>query len=135
MNANKTQPSSSSVADYLQGKRNEGLKAEASKLNILMTEITGVNPVMWGTSIVGYGSHHYVYSSGREGSYVAVGFAVRTKALVIYGLSPDAIADPKLGKVTHGKGCLYIASLNDVDLAILGAFVKEAFVRNNNQDY
>ena len=91
---------------------------------------------MWGSSIVGFGTYHYVYETGREGDTVAVGIAARKEALVLYGLSQDqenkdSLAN-QLGPYTNGKGCIYIKKLSDVNLDVLGQMVANSFQHRNN---
>lgn len=90
---------------------------------------------MWGSSIIGYGTHHYVYESGREGDTATVGFAPRAHVLVLYGLGYDG-QNPELflslGTHTAGKGCLYVKRLSDINLGVLERMIKTAFSRRNN---
>ena len=83
---NKTQPTDASVSQYLDSIEDEARRKDAKRLAKIATEVTGEKPVMWGTGIVGFGTVHYVYASGREGDTAAVGFAARKNALAIYGL-------------------------------------------------
>jgi len=93
----------------------------------LMKEVTGEEPKMWGSSIVGFGSYHYKGKSGREGDWFLTGFAARKQSLTLYIMAgfehyDDLLSD--LGKYTLGKGCLYIKKLEDVDDAKLRKLVK-----------
>ena len=91
-----------------------------------MKRATGAEPKMWGPSIVGFGSYHYVYESGREGDAPIVGFAPRGREMTLYVLADFARRDAllaKLGKHRTGKSCLYIRRLADVDLAVLEKLV------------
>jgi len=86
---------------------------------------------MWGTGIVGFGSLHYVYASGREGDTAAVGFAARKNALAIYGLSDaeeSAELIEKLGPHGSGKGCLYINDLESIHTGVLKKLIKAAYI-------
>ena len=129
---NRTQPTNQSVEDHLAGIEGEARRRDATALTRLMANATGCEPVMWGTSIVGFGTRHYVYDSGREGDTVVVGFAARKAALTIYGLFPDphhanvALAS-RLGPHTHGKGCLYLKQLDGIDLVVLTTMVAAAY--------
>jgi hypothetical protein len=95
-----------------------------------MQKITGEKPVMWGPSIVGFGSMPYKYAGGREGEWMVLGFAARKSALTLYGLHfydrnlNEVLA---LGKVKTGKGCLYIKSLADIDLPKLEQLITTAW--------
>ncbi len=108
--------------------------ADALALRDLMAEVTGAAPVTWGRGIVGFGSYHYRYPSGKEGDWFAVGLAARKTALTVYlpaGL--DAVADllPGLGPHTTGAGCLYLKRLADVDEKVLRRIVEETFRSRN----
>jgi hypothetical protein len=88
----------------------------------LLQEVTGDEPKMWGPAIVGFGSYHYIYESGREGDAPIVGFSPRKAAIVLYGAMRAGESDAllaALGKHTTGKGCLYIKKLADVDRKML----------------
>jgi hypothetical protein len=94
----------------------------------MMQDITGEPPKMWGPSIVGFGSYHYRYASGHEGTICLTGFSPRSSALVLYlgpGIHDKALA-AKLGKHKVGKGCLYINKLDDVDRAVLRKLVEHS---------
>ena len=111
------------VAEFLAQVPDERRRADAHRLCALMQEITGEPPVMWGTSIVGLGSYHYRYASGREGDSALASFSPRSQHLVIYlvgeftGRHGSALA--RLGPHKTGKGCLYIKRLDDVDTEAL----------------
>ena len=122
---NKTSPTKISVASFIEALTDETRRADAKVLVKLMQSATGENPTMWGPSIIGFGSYHYMYESGREGDVPIAGFSPRKAATVIYGM---ALGDcgallAKLGKHTTGKGCLYIKKLSDVDQKVLEALV------------
>ena len=130
MQDNKTQPNKHSVDMYLAGIENEERRADAMQLVALMKQATGADPVMWGTSIIGFGKRHYVYASGREGDTVKVGFAPRKQEFALYGVlgSPkNAALMDTLGNHSTGKGCLYIKSLADIDVAVLRQMVANGF--------
>jgi hypothetical protein len=98
----------------------------------LMKEVARLQPRMWGTSIVGFGDHHYKYASGREGDTFLAGFSPRKGTLTLYigqGLEARGPLLKKLGKHKTGVGCLYIKRLEDVDLAILRQLVKASVAR------
>ncbi len=122
---NKTKPTKLSVAEFVDGITDETRRADAKALVKLMQSASGEKPKMWGPSIIGFGSHHYRYESGREGDMPLVGFSPRKAATVLYvaGLSDSAALLAKLGKHTTGKGCLYIKKLADVDQQVLEALV------------
>lgn len=127
---NKTKATDQSVETFISGIEDEKKRADSQALIDLMREATGEEPKMWGSSIVGFGSYHYKYDSGREGDNMKVGFSPRKQALTLYGL--DITADEgqallgKLGKCTTGKGCVYIKKLSDVDADVLKTMIKRA---------
>jgi len=95
----------------------------------LMQRVTGEKPVMWGDSIIGFGSYHYKYASGREGDWFLTGFAPRKQNLTLYIMSGFELYDEllgKLGKYKTGKSCLYINKLEDVDQDVLLELVKQS---------
>ena len=126
MAENKTKPTALSVAAFLAALDDETKRADAKTLVKMMQVATGEKPKMWGPSIIGFGTYHYVYESGREGDMPIAGFSPRKAATVLYSLIGYPGADAllaKLGKHTTGKGCLYIKKLADVDLKVLDALL------------
>ena len=122
MAENKTKPTQVSVAKTVDAVPDETKRADAKELVRIMQEATGEKPKMWGPSIIGFGTYHYRYESGREGDTPLAGFSPRKNASVLYGLLGVDGSDkllPKLGKFTTGKGCLYIKKLADVDNQVL----------------
>ena len=134
MAENTTKPETADVQAFLAAVEPEQRRADAEAVCELMARVTGRPPVMWGTSIVGFGAYHYRYESGREGDAPITGFSPRKAALVLYVMGGFPQHDElmvKLGKYTTGKSCLYIKRLADVDLGVLEALVAEsvAYVR------
>jgi Domain of unknown function (DU1801) len=130
MAENKTKPTSVSVAAFVDALANDIRKSDAKSLIKLMQSATGEKPRMWGPSIIGFGSYHYRYDSGREGDSLIVGFSPRKAELVLYGVTGALEAAPlltKLGKHSMGKGCLYIKKLEDVDTTVLKEMIVKAF--------
>ena len=122
MKENKTKPTKTSVAAFIAALPEPAKRADAKALIKLMQSATGDKPKMWGPSIVGFGSYHYTYDSGREGDMPLIGFSPRKAALVLYnmGAFPDgAKLLAKLGEHTTGKACIYIKKLTDVDQQVL----------------
>jgi hypothetical protein len=117
----KTQKTEASVEAFLQGFTSQQ-QEDYQAIVALMREVTGDEPALWGTSIIGFGSYHYKYASGREGDWFQVGFAPRKQNLTFYlgyqAIGNEALRE-KLGKHTVGKGCLYIKRLSDVDTDVL----------------
>ncbi|MCU1560903.1 DUF1801 domain-containing protein [Mycetocola sp.] len=102
-------------------------REDAARLLCLMGDATGEPPRRWGPTMIGFGSFHYRYASGREGDSMKVGFAPRKTALTLYGLQGDARSEELLsvlGKHTLGKGCAYIERLDDVDIEVLRNLVR-----------
>jgi len=127
MPENKTKPTKVSVAAFIAALTDPAQRADAKALVKLMQSATGEKPKMWGPSIIGFGSYHYTYDSGREGDMPVIGFSPRKAATVLYGLSSDARGLlAKLGKHTTGKGCLYIKKLADVDQKVLETMVDKS---------
>ena len=129
MAENKTKATDASVADYLAAIDDEVRRKDCEALADLMARATKQPPRMWGASIVGFGSYHYRYASGREGDTCVVGFSSRKGDISVYGLKATANAAellPKLGKHKAGKGCVYIKRLSDVDLKVLEKLVAGA---------
>jgi hypothetical protein len=120
---NKTKPTKISVAAFIDSITDQNRRADAKALVKLMQKAVGEKPTMWGPSIIGFGSHHYEYDSGREGDMPLIAFSPRKAATVLYGLSEAEALLPKLGKHTRGKGCLYIKKLADLDQKVLEAMV------------
>ncbi len=126
----KTKKNDASVVSFLNGVENEKRRTDSFVVLDLMKEVTGEKPTMWGTSIVGFGSYHYKYASGREGDWMKVGFSPRKRNMTLYIMdgfgSYDSLLD-NLGKYKTGKSCLYINKLEDVDQTVLRKLVKQSF--------
>jgi hypothetical protein len=129
MAENKTKPTEVSVAAFIEAITDETKRADAKALVNLMQKSSAEKPKMWGPSIIGFGSIHYTYDSGREGDMPRVGFSPRKAANVLYGAIGFSGAEAllaKLGKHTTGRGCLYIKKLADVDQKVLETLVVKA---------
>ena len=125
----KTQKNDASVEDFLSSVENDRRREDSFVVLDLMKKVTGEEATMWGTSIVGFGSYHYTYASGREGDWMKVGFSPRKQNLTLYIMDGFAKYDEllgKLGKHKTGKSCLYINKLDDVDQEVLRELVKES---------
>jgi hypothetical protein len=121
---NKTKSTSASVAAFIDAIADSTRRADAKALVKVMQSAAGEKPRMWGPSIIGFGSYHYRYESGREGDMPLIGFSPRRVATVLYNMTgPDDCKAllAKLGKHTTGKGCLYIKKLAAVDQQVLKA--------------
>ena len=129
MAKNETKPTEVSVSTFIDAIEDEGRRADAKKLIKLMQSATGEKPKMWGPSIVGFGTHHYKYESGREGDMPIACFSPRKSELVLYSMMNFDGADTllsKLGKHKTGKGCVYIRKLEDVNQSVLSTLLKKA---------
>jgi hypothetical protein len=126
---NKTKATKGSATAYIAAIADDAQRADAKALVKMMQAATGEKPVLWGPSIVGFGSTHYIYESGREGDMPVIAFSPRKAATVLYGATGFAGADKllaRLGKHTTGKGCLYIKRLSDVDPGVLDTMIAKA---------
>jgi hypothetical protein len=126
MAENKTKVTEASVESYISSIQDEARRKDCEALARLMAAATKLPPKMWGTSIVGFGSYHYKYETGREGDSCLVGFSSRKGDISVYLLASFAGRAEllaRLGKHKTGGGCLYIRRLGDVDLQILEQLV------------
>ncbi|MHA7878929.1 MAG: DUF1801 domain-containing protein [Saccharospirillum sp.] len=126
---NKTQPTDASIEDYLAAIEDPKRRQDCATLVSIMSEITGEPPVLWGSSMVGFGTYHYRYESGREGDFMVSGFASRARDISIYLMAsnddqPTLLA--KLGKHKMGRACLYIKRLSDIDLSVLRELITQS---------
>ena len=126
MSALKTKPTQVSAESHVAAIANEEQRNDARTLLALMRRVTGQEPMMWGPTIVGFGSYHYKYASGHEGDSALAAFAVRGRELVVYAEASfegrdDLLA--QLGKHRTGKVCIYIRRLADIDLKVLEKLV------------
>jgi Domain of unknown function (DU1801) len=123
---NKTQPTRVSAAAYIAAQADPARRADCEVVAAMMAKATGEPAVMWGTSIVGFGSYHYVYDSGREGDAPRVAFSSRKPELVLYlldGYDGREALLAKLGPHRIGAACLYVKRLADLDLKVLQQLV------------
>jgi hypothetical protein len=131
----KTKPNDQSVEEYLTRVDDDKKRQDSATILTLMKEVTGAEPMMWGDSIIGFGSYHYKYASGREGDWFLTGFAPRKRNLTLYIMSGFSEYDDllgRLGKFKTGKSCLYINKLEDIDLSTLRELVEKS-VRHMEQ--
>ena len=130
MSSNKTIPTKQSVTEFLNKIENQDKRSDAYVLLELMKSITGLEPVMWGPSIIGFGSYHYKYDSGREGDMLLTGFSPRAQNFSLYvgaGSERNKPLLKKLGKHTTGKSCLYIKRLTDVNMDVLEEIIEKSY--------
>jgi len=136
MAVNKTTMTDASVGRYLAAIENDARRKDCATLARLLAKATKHPPKMWGTAIVGFGSYHYKYESGREGDMCLVGFSSRKGEISLYGLHAAANAErllAKLGRHRAGKGCVYVKALADVDLDVLAKLAASAASRKARQ--
>jgi hypothetical protein len=129
MSENKTQETEADVSAFISGIDDERKRADSETIVRMMSAATGAPPKMWGTSIVGFGQYRYRYESGREGDWMLCGFSPRKSNLSLYimpGLTNYTTLLKKLGKHSTGKSCLYIKTLDDVDLDVLRELIEES---------
>ena len=137
MSEQKTKPTDVSVESFLAGVADERKRADAERLCQLMQTVTGEPPVMWGPSIVGFGSYHYRYASGHEGDWPVAGFSPRAKAITLYlcnDISQHQEVLDRLGKHKVGKGCLYITRLSNVDESVLEELIRTSVAEATSQE-
>ena len=136
MSANKTVPTTQSVKDFLEKIEHPEKKADAYTILDMMETMTGEIPVMWGPSIIGFGSYHYKYESGREGDMLLTGFSPRAQNFSLYIGAGSPKIKPllkNLGKHTTGKSCLYIKRLSDVNLKVLEEIIATSHTYYKNK--
>jgi hypothetical protein len=129
MATNKTTQNTSPVEDFINAVDNEQKRRDSWDMIALMKKITGAEPRMWGSSLVGFGSYHYQYESGREGDFLITGFSPRKAAFTVYimpGFSEYADLMEQLGPYKTGKSCLYIKNLDVVDRGILEQIINKS---------
>jgi hypothetical protein len=123
----KTKPTQASVKEFLNQVSDKERREDCFAVAKIMEEITGEKPKMWGPSIVGFGTYHYKYASGREGDWPVAAFSPRKKDLTVYlmpGFDNRTELMQKLGKHSTGKSCLYIKRLSDIHLPTLKKLIK-----------
>lgn len=125
----KTKKNDGDVEAFLNTVEPEKKRKDSFEILELMEEVTGEKATMWGESIIGFGSYHYTYASGREADWMLVGFSPRKQNITLYIMSGfdnyQNLLD-KLGKHKTGKSCLYIKKTEDVDMDVLRDLVKQS---------
>ena len=137
MAENKTKPTDASVGSFLDEVVHPVRRADGKTLRAMMERITGQPAVMWGPTIVGFGSYHYRYASGHEGDAARVGFSPRSANLVLYvgGFPEYESLLGKLGKHKRSKSCLYLNKLADVDQDVLEEIIRRTWAATERADY
>ena len=129
MTQNKTVKTGASVDEFMAAVENRRRREDGLVLLNMMRDVTGLEPEMWGPSIIGFGSYHYRYESGREGDMPLIGLSPRKQSLSLYIMSGfDEYQEllGKLGKHRTGASCLYINKLADVDMGVLREMVSQS---------
>jgi hypothetical protein len=130
MAENKTKPTKAGASAFLNRIKDKALRDDCFAILGMMQEVSKCEPVMWGGAIVGFGTYHYVYESGREGDSPLIGFSPRKQNITLYLMSGHASIAGELaalGKHKTGKVCLYIKSLADVDAKVLRKIISKSF--------
>jgi hypothetical protein len=125
----KTKPTATSVDDFIDAVDNPGRRNDARTLRALMQRLSGEPATMWGPSIVGFGSYTYRYDSGRTGSMCRIGFSPRKAELVLYlidGFEGRSDVLSRLGKYRIGKSCLYLKSLDGIDMTAVETLIMDS---------
>ncbi len=133
----KTKPTKQSVKDFVDAIKDEQRRKDCRTVSRIMKRVTRANPKMWGPGIIGFGSYHYKYASGREGDWFLTGFAPRKQNLTLYiisGFKKYSALLKKLGKHKIGGSCLYVKRLDDIDMDVLTELIEDsvAYVRKSN---
>ena len=133
MAENKTQPTFESVDGFITGIENRRRREDALIALNIYKHVTGLSPVMWGPSIIGFGTHAYMYSTGRKGNGPAACFSPRKKNMTFYvgeKFEGAKALYASLGKHKKSVACLYINKLDDVDLGVLNEIITRQYARN-----
>jgi hypothetical protein len=136
MAENKTQPTTASVPEFLAAITDRQRRQDCQTLVTMMQELTGVPPVLWGTSIVGFGRVAYTYASGRRGEWFLLGFSPRKQDLSLYLMGcggPDPALLARLGKHRRGVACLYLKRLAGIDLGVLRELCQASLAASANR--
>lgn len=128
---NKTRPTPVDAHAFIAAVESDQRRCDAERLLVMMQEVTGDAPVMWGPSIIGFGTYHYVYESGREGDAPLAGFSPRKTHMVVYLIGgyeeryPQELA--RLGPYRAGNSCLYFRKLDDLDEETLRFLIRDSY--------
>lgn len=132
----KTTVNDADVRQFLETVDHEKRRADSFVVLELMKSVTGKEPKMWGSSIIGFDQYHYKYESGREGDFLKIGFSPRKQSLTLYimsGFDRYEKLMAQLGKYKTGKSCLYVKKLEDVDLEVLQQLMAESYEYMNKK--
>lgn len=134
MSDRTTQPTTASVDEVIEAAPTDRRRHDAREVLDLMREVTGVEPVVWGPSMIGFGTQPYTTADGKGHEWFAVGLAPRKAALTLYGLTyygSNSDLLERLGPHTTGKGCVYVKRLEDLDRAVLTEIIERAWQENS----
>ena len=139
MSEPKTKPTDADVHEFLEAAATPRRREEGLRLAEIFREVTGADPVMWGPTMVGYGSHLYISRANprTRGNWFKTGFSPRKAQLTFYGLNdlPEAKALlPRLGTCTQGVSCVYARKLDDIDLEVLRQLIAIAWTRQDDTE-
>ena len=129
MSSNKTVENSASVENFINAVDSEQKRKDSWEMIEMMQRITGSEPKMWGSSLIGFGSYHYKYASGREGDFFITGFSPRKSAFTVYimpGFERYEEQLEKLGPFKTGKSCLYLKNLDAIDRQVLEEIIRDS---------
>ncbi|WP_343523306.1 DUF1801 domain-containing protein [Pedobacter sp.] len=132
MAQNKTTENDLSVTDFLNNIPDENKRTDCFNLSDIITKTTGLKAKMWGTAIVGFGSYHYIYKSGREGDAPLIGFSPRKDAIALYLSSEFKNREEllaKFGKHKTAKACVYVKKMSDIDIEVLKEMITNSVAR------
>ncbi len=134
----KTKVTNADVSDFINSVPNEQKRQDGFTLLEMFSRLTGEQPKMWGSSIIGFGQYHYKSEKSRqEGDWMLTGFSPRKQALTLYlmlGHSDYADLLERLGKHKTGMGCLYINKLADVDRGVLEDLIKKSYTHMKKEN-
>lgn len=137
MSDRKTQPNQTSVEEVIDRAPDQRRRDDAREMLDLMREVTGTEPVVWGSSMIGFGRQPYTTADGKEHEWFAVGLAPRKAALTLYGLtfygSNEDLLE-RLGPHTRGKGCVYVKKVDALDRGVLTEMIDRAWRENQRPE-
>lgn len=129
MNENKTKSNTIPIEDFINNIQDDSVRSDSLTLCAMMSRVTGELPVVWGDNMVGFGTYHYKYATGREGDTFLVGFSPRKQKYSIYivsGLARYTDLLAQLGPHSTGKSCLYVKNLNDINKDVLQKIITQS---------
>lgn len=130
----KTTENNSSVEEFIKSTTSDERQKDAFTILKLMEKLSGFKPKMWGPAIIGFGSYHYKYESGREGDAPIIAFSPRKNAFTLYLSSTFKNREEllkKFGKYTNSKHCIYFKKIADINLEILSTMIKNSLETEN----